>query len=178
MRNARVLEVGCGYGRSLLDVVGLTMNLVGVDQDKTAIEHAKMNLKKFPKVKLIVADGKKLPFKSGSFDYVLCLTTFANYDDKYKILREMRRVLKADGNVILSVYAENSLRERLKIYKKINAEIKEIKPNGTVVFDDFGINGYSEQFSKSQLKATFKKSELNIVEMKKVAIAYICMLSK
>ncbi|MGD0729177.1 MAG: class I SAM-dependent methyltransferase [Candidatus Micrarchaeaceae archaeon] len=178
-KDASVLEVGCGYGRSLFDIIAITNNLIGIDNDKIAIKHAKIKLKKFPYIKLLVAEGKNLPFKDNSFDYVLCLSTFANfYNDKYKILGEMRRVLKNEGSMIISVYSENALKERLRVYRKINTDIKEVKPNGTVVFDDFGVDGFSEQFSKNELLKIFKKAKLKVISIKKVTIAYICKLSK
>ncbi|MEK6932256.1 MAG: class I SAM-dependent methyltransferase [Nanoarchaeota archaeon] len=37
-KNARVLDVGCGEGRSLKDISGLTKNLTGVDHDPQAIK--------------------------------------------------------------------------------------------------------------------------------------------
>ena len=176
-KGASVLEVGCGYGRSLLDISDITKDLTGVDNDKVAVNHAKKSLRKFPKTRIILAEGNKLPFESGTFDTVLCLTTFANlYEKKFKALAEMRRVLKEDGRVIISVYADNALKERMKLYKKINAEIKGVSPNGTVVFNQF--NGYSEQFSRSDLEKIFKKARLRPLAWKRVSIAHICMLSK
>ncbi|MFA5020073.1 MAG: class I SAM-dependent methyltransferase [Candidatus Pacearchaeota archaeon] len=178
-KNSKILEVGCGNGRSIKDMLNITKDITGIDHDETAIEHAKNNFKKCPSVKIILAEGANLPFVDKTFDYVTCIGTFANFsEEKYKILEEMKRVLKEEGKIVISVYSEDALSERLKAYRKIRAEIKEIKENGKVIFDDFGKDGISEQFSKKQLSVIFKKVGLSIEKIKKAGIGYICKLRK
>lgn len=175
-KNAYVLEVGCGNGRSLLEIASITKNLAGIDHDRDAIRDARTKLKKVGNVQLLLADAIHLPFSKNSFDYVLCMTTFANfYNKKLRALREMKRVLKDDGNIMLSVYSENALKDRLKVYEKVGAKIKRISNKGMVSFDD---GEHSEQFSSMELKLIFKKVGLKIDKIKKVKIAYICKLSK
>ncbi len=178
-KNAAVLEVGCGDGRSLKEISDITLNLTGVDHDETAIENAKINLRSIPEAKIILAEAKKLPFEDNSFDVVLCMSTFANFaSEKQAILSEMKRVLKKKGLIFISVYSEDALKERLKAYKQADLQIKEVKTNGTVIFDDFGIDGISEQFSKGELESIFKTAKLRVLEIKKSTIAYLCKLSK
>ena len=67
----------------------------------------------------------------------------------------MRRVLKDEGKIIISVYSNEALKERLALYKKLNFKIKRIETNKgivTCIFDDFNTEGISEQFSEKQLK--------------------------
>lgn len=178
-KNAKVLEVGCGDGRSLKDISKITTDLTGIDNDETAVKDAKRNLKNIKTAKILLAEGKKIPFKDKTFDAVLCMSTFANlHKDKYIILSEMKRVLKDSGKIFISVYSEDALEERLKAYKQADLSIKKILLNGTVIFDDFGINGFSEQFSRSELKEIFKKAKLKVLEINKTSIAYLCKLSK
>lgn len=51
-----------------------------------------------------VADGEALPFASASFDRVLCGLGLMFFPDDLAALREMRRVLKPDGMLALSVW--------------------------------------------------------------------------
>ena len=44
-KNAQVLEVGCGEGRSLKDIINITENLTGIDHDPDAVKEAKKNLR-------------------------------------------------------------------------------------------------------------------------------------
>jgi len=180
-KDSKVLDVGCGYGRGLRYILKITQNLVGIDHNKTAVEHAKNNFKKYPKVKIILGEASNLPFKDNSFDHIICIGTLVNFGkEKEKALREMKRVLKKDGNIIISVFSEDAFSERLKLYQKLKTPIKEIKKDGTVIFDfdaSLGDN-ISEQFSEGQLKTLFKKVKLQLEEIKKVGIGYICKLAK
>ncbi len=175
-KDSKVLEVGCGEGRSLKDIFDITKDLTGIDNAQEAIDDAKNNL---PEIKFLKADGKDLPFEDKSFDFVICMTTFANFgSDKYKILEEMKRVLKNDGKIILSVFSEDAFEERMKLYKKVKVSIKEIKGT-TVIFEEgFGGENISEQFSKEELEEIFNKVELNLIEIKKIGMGYVCKLSK
>ncbi len=178
-KDSTVLEVGCGDGRSLNDIIPMTENLTGLDHDCTAISQTKERFKKYPKVKIVKGEATNLPFEDKSFDYVTCIGTFANFGKKkFEALEEMKRAVKNDGKIIITVYSENALPARKEIYKKLNTPILEIKENGTVIFDESLGDNISEQFSEEQLREIFKKTRLNIEEIKKVGIAYICKLSK
>ena len=177
--NSKVLEVGCGDGRSIKDIINITQNIIAIDNDKKAVNDATNNFKKYSNVRIILADAKELPFEDKSFNFVLCLITFANFgEDKYKVLREMKRVLRDDGKIIISVFSEDALEERIKVYKKLGAPIKEITKNGTVIFDESLGANISEQFSKSELIKIFNKVELKIDEIVKSGIGYLCLVSK
>lgn len=176
---SRVLEVGCGDGRSLRDVSEITDKLTGVDHDIAAVEHAKEKLKDIPNCNIILAEGKNLPFADKEFDCVTCIGTFANLgEDKYKVLEEMRRVLKDNGMIIISSYSEKALEERMKVYQDINAEILEVRDNGTIVFEDIEGDYVSEQFSEEELGMIFEKVGLKMAEIEDAGIGYICKLTK
>ena len=177
-KNSIVLEVGCGEGRSLRDVFPITKNLTGIDHDPKAFEEVKSHFKKYPTVKLKKADATNLPFKAKTFDFVICMTTFANFGkQKFKVLREMKRVLKDQGTIILSVFSEDAFGERMKLYDKLKFPFKKIVGT-TVYFDDKWGEGISEQFSEKQLRIIFKKVNLKIKEIIKLRMSYICKLSK
>jgi len=177
-KNSRVLEVGCGEGRSLRDILPITKNIVGVDYDKKAVSDAKREFKKYPKIKILLAEATNLPFKDNSFDFVICMTTFANFGEKkYSALKEMKRVLRKNGTIIISVFSEDALNERLKVYKKFKQKIKKIN-NGKVTFDEDWEDNISEQFSRAELRDIFNGADLKILDIKKLNIAYICKLKK
>ena len=176
--DAKVLEVGCGDGRSIFDILPVTKNVTGIDHDDKAIADAKNNFSSYPSIKILKADATKLPFKNEEFDFVVCMTTFANFaDKKFIILEEMKRILKNSGKIIISVFSEDALEDRMKIYKASGVEIKKIE-NGKVVFDESLGDNISEQFSKEQLEDIFSRANLKIDDITKVNIAYLCTLSK
>ena len=49
----------------------------------------------------ICADGLSMPFPSGHFDVVFCGFGFRNFDDQEKALREIHRVLKPNGRLLI-----------------------------------------------------------------------------
>ena len=176
--DAKVLEVGCGDGRSIFDVLPATKNVTGIDHDDKAIADAKNNFSSYPSIKILKADATKLPFEDEEFDFVVCMTTFANFaDKKFIILEEIKRVLKNSGKIIISVFSEDALEERMKVYKASGVKIKNIE-NGKVVFDESLGDNISEQFSKEQLEDIFSRANLKIDDITKVNIAYLCTLSK
>ena len=177
-KDASVLEVGCGNGRSIFDILPKTKNVTGIDHDNKAVADAKNNFSKYSSIKIIKADAAQLPFDNEEFDFVICMITFANFaDKKFKALEEMRRVLKDSGKIIISVFSENALEERMRVYKTSGVKIKEVK-NGTVIFDESLGDSISEQFTKEQLENIFSRSNLKIENITKVNIAYLCTLIK
>lgn len=177
--NAKVLDVACGIGRSIKDILPATKNITAIDHDLTAIIKATEQFADIPTVQILHAEAENLPFEDNSFDYVISMGSFMNFADrKYKILSEMKRVLKSDGEMIVSSFSENALEERMKVYKRLaELDIKEIR-GGTVIFDQSAGDNISEQFSKAELIDIFTKSELKIIDIKEVSIAYICALAK
>lgn len=176
--DSKVLEVGCGDGRSIFDILPVTRNVTGIDHDDKAIADAKDNFSNYPTIEILKVDATKLPFENEEFNFVVCMTTFANFaDNKFVILEEMKRVLKNSGKIIISVFSEDALEERMKVYKALRVKIKSIE-NGKVVFDESLGDNISEQFSKEQLEDIFSRANLKIDDITKVNIAYLCTLSK
>ena len=52
-------------------------------------------------VGLVHADSHRLPFGVGSFDVVICTHSFHHYPDQTAVLREMFRVLRPGGRVMV-----------------------------------------------------------------------------
>jgi ubiquinone/menaquinone biosynthesis C-methylase UbiE len=176
--DAKVLEVGCGTGRSIFDILPVTKDITGIDHDDEAIAEAKNNFAGYPSISFIRADAANLPFDHEKFDFVVCMTTFANFaDTKFIILEEIKRVLKKTGKIIISVFSEDALEERMKVYKATGVKIKAIE-GGNIVFDESLGDNISEQFSKEQLEDIFSRTKLNVENITKVNIAYLCTLTK
>lgn len=147
---------------------------MGIDNDPKAITDAKTNI---PSGHFSIQDGRKLSFENNSFDFVLCMTTPANFgEDKDKFYLEMKRVIKPEGVIIISVFNEDAFNERMKLYNKLGAKIKEVK--GTSILFTQPVNTISEQFSKEELEEIFNRNGLRVLEIKKEGIGYFCKLKK
>src|SRR5688500_20005542 len=98
--NPRILDVGCGTGANLkmLAAYGRTE---GVDISEQAVDFCRE--RGLDSVKLGAIE--ELPYESGSFDLVTALDVVEHLDDDVAGLREVRRVLRPDGRVLLFVPA-------------------------------------------------------------------------
>lgn len=104
--NHRVLDVGCGTGTlvMLLKKQYPSVQVAGIDPDPKALQRAKSKAAR-AKVALQLDQGfaDELPYEDGSFDRVLSSLMFHHVEaqDREKMLREARRVLKSNGSLHL-----------------------------------------------------------------------------
>jgi ubiquinone/menaquinone biosynthesis C-methylase UbiE len=175
----RVLDIGCGCGRNIKSILKVTDKVTGIDNDEQAVDEAKKEMVGSPNVKIILADAISLPFAENSFDVVVLFDTLQNLaENKVKALKEFGRVLAVDGKILISVYSEDALENRLELYKKIGCPIVKIE-GGKVVFDESVGANISEQLSRDELDALTNEAGLKITDCKKVdGIAYLCELKK
>lgn len=97
-----VLDAACGvgYGIEILAAAG-AKSVTGVDLDPEAIAAAKSRFGK-DAADLVEADLGELPFADDSFDAVVCFETIEHVEEPKRALAELRRVLRADGLLIVS----------------------------------------------------------------------------
>jgi len=97
-RRPRILDVGCGTGANLL-MLSQFGDAEGVDISEDALAFCRE--RGLEKVKL--GAGEALPYDDGTFDLVTGLDVVEHMDDDLAGLREMRRVLRPGGRVLLFV---------------------------------------------------------------------------
>ncbi|MCX8194075.1 MAG: class I SAM-dependent methyltransferase [Candidatus Pacearchaeota archaeon] len=107
LKKGKVLEIGCGNCRNLKTFALKGFDCYGIDFSKEMIKYAKKYCKKYNfKVKLKKARAEKLPFKSNSVDYVLCIATLHHLKphEQAEAVKEMQRVLKPNGIALVAVW--------------------------------------------------------------------------
>jgi SAM-dependent methyltransferase len=97
-RRPRILDVGCGTGANLL-MLSKYGDAEGVDVSEDALAFCRE--RGLENVKLGAAE--ELPYDNGTFDLVTALDVVEHLDDDLAGLREMRRVLRPGGRVLLFV---------------------------------------------------------------------------
>ena len=97
-RRPRILDVGCGTGANLL-MLSKYGEAEGVDIAEDALAFCRE--RGLDKVRL--GAGEELPYEDGTFDLVTAFDVVEHMDDDLAGLREMRRVLRAGGRVLLFV---------------------------------------------------------------------------
>ena len=91
----RVLDLGCGTGRNL-PLLPAGTHAVGLEPSWEALQRAR---RRAPRVPLVVGSAEALPFRGAAFDTVLSGLVFCSVPDPRQGLREVRRVLRPDGQL-------------------------------------------------------------------------------
>lgn len=135
-RNPKILDVGCGTGKNIEELLKLGQ-IWGLDNSKKAIEYCKKRGLK----NLKLGNAQKTHFNPGSFDVITLLDILEHTDDN-KTLIEMKRILKKDGLLIITVPAFYWLWSR---------------------WDE--IAHHKRRYNKSTLLEVLKKNNFNVIKI-------------
>ena len=106
---SRILDFGCGCGRTLVHIRSLApgAQIEGIDIDAHAIEWCKQNLD-FASFSV----GKETPpseYAAETFDFIYVISVFTHLDEDYQFrwLEELRRIAKPGGVLVVTVNGLN-----------------------------------------------------------------------
>lgn len=99
-KRGRLLDVGCGTGRLIVDAAGMYPLCVGVDPCQRMLEVARG--RGVPGTRFVCARAEHLPFATGSFDVVTSTMSLRHWQDAGRGMRELARVLSADGMLVIA----------------------------------------------------------------------------
>jgi SAM-dependent methyltransferase len=98
--SADILDAGCGSGRNLAELRRFG-RLTGLEPSPTSVQAARVR-----GIGTIVQSGiEAMPFEDASYDLTLCLDVIEHVDDDAVALRELRRVVRPGGFLIVTVPA-------------------------------------------------------------------------
>ena len=136
-QSLKLLEIGCGNGKRLLELKNNNFKVFGIDPSKSAITEAKLN-----GVDAFVGTADSLPFDDNSFDVLVfgfCLY-LCDREDLFKIASEADRVLKNNGYLyIMDFYSKDNFSnnyhhlEGLKSYKMDYSKLFNWHPNYVLI---------------------------------------------
>jgi len=101
----RILDLGCGAGVLTEALVASGYRVTAADLSHDMLELARKRLAGYlaSSYRLVQANCLDLPFDNAEFDVVVSMGMFGYFDEVYKALREVRRVLRPGGTFIMSV---------------------------------------------------------------------------
>ncbi|HXL44975.1 MAG TPA: class I SAM-dependent methyltransferase [Candidatus Binatia bacterium] len=101
-RSDSVLEVGIGTGLNL-PLYPATCHLTGIDLSQEMLDKAveRVQTLAMPNVTLKVMDATSLDFGDNEFDKVVATYTISAVPEPVAVLKEMRRVVKPDGIIVI-----------------------------------------------------------------------------
>lgn len=96
------LDVGCASGYMVSEIAKAfpQAKYFGIDIYDKAIKYAK---KTYLGIKFKIASASDIPFKDGSFDLILFYETIEHVENPKECLKEIKRVLKKSGILILTM---------------------------------------------------------------------------
>lgn len=109
----RILEIGLGNGGHMASVLKRApqMRFVGIDISSTMTTVARArheSLTGRSQFALVTADALRMPFVQGSFDKAIAINTIYFWPDLLMGLREIYRVLRASGVLVIAAITPES----------------------------------------------------------------------
>ena len=138
--NSKVLDIGCGKGYLLFEMIKLIPNLeiYGLDFSKYAIANSKKEISD----KLIFGNANNLPFENNYFDLVISINTLhcLKCADLEKSLIEMQRVSKKYKYLCVESYRNEEEKANL-LYWQVTCEAFHDPDSWQWWFQKTGYNG-------------------------------------
>lgn len=152
IKGARVLEIGCGMGlhTELLARAGAEVTAVDLSPTSVAATRQRMKLKNLNAL-VVHADAEQLPFGSKSFDFAWSWGVIHHSSRTGRIVREIARVIKPEGECRIMVYNRAGMPARVAYFKDYLFKLKFLRHSFEEILyrstDGFSARFYvSEQF--------------------------------
>lgn len=146
----RILDLGCGTGRNLVYLKNKGFMVTGCDVSAEALRISKRKVKKGS---FAHCHMSSLPFHDGYFEGIVCnhVLQHGTISEIKKAIKEMYRVLKKDGILLLEVAS-------IKSSKYKNGQEIELRTKINVG----GFDGHIPHhfFTKTELQSMFKKFKI------------------
>ncbi len=156
-----ILEIGTGKGYFALSLAREGHRFTTVDISEDEQRFAKLNFKYFgleKKTQFISENAEKMNFTNNSFDIIFSINAIHHFKRPFKVMRELDRILKAEGKIVLSDFSE----EGLEVLDKIHARD--------------GRKHQVSEFTVEDMEAYFKKKKFetrnHITRFQKVVIIH------
>lgn len=103
-----VIDIGCGDGYYLYLLLNLPvkLSLTGYDNDKIVLENAKKNLRS-KKIRLVLGTAENIQLRDESFEKIIMTEVLEHIEQDKKALKEIYRLLKPNGMLLLTVPSYN-----------------------------------------------------------------------
>lgn len=164
--NQRILDVGCGtgYGTQLFFNGG--HEVMGIDVSDQAIIYSNSS---FPGPEYFICNAESLPFKKGIFDVVTAFESIEHLQDANSGIKEIKRVLKNQGDLFISTPNPKHLKNILK-----NIIFRIPIPEKVDMNNVYHIR----EFTYDEFRSFLNKNGFNILSVYGQSIPYIPVLYK
>jgi len=94
----RLLEIGCGTGYWLSELVKAGYDVFGLDPSRNMLKTA---TEKSQQLQLIQGRAESIPFGTSTIDRLFCINAFQHFSQQEMFIKEARRVLYDGGGVLI-----------------------------------------------------------------------------
>lgn len=101
--NQAILDVGCGTGWAVAEIGHRApkTKVCGIDLSPEMIRLAERKRDGAKNIEFKVGDAENIPYPDGTFDVIMCTSSFHHYPSPLNALEEFKRVLKKSGRIYL-----------------------------------------------------------------------------
>lgn len=170
----KVLDVGCGSGIYLEEMVKRGYVSAGVDMSPAMVKDTNSKLSSYTNrlSYAICADVEKLPFPGNHFDAVICVGVLEYLKDDLLVLKELKRVVRSGGAIIFTLPNKYKIKNLLDPYYYLVRIWQYVFVNlGLKKKKNEHLKGYStnesftnKRYSLNRLKSIVRKSGLQLKE--------------
>lgn len=96
-------DLGCGSGVFTIPLSRKVEKVYGIDVQKKMLEflEQKIQMRKLKNIEPLIAKGNEIPLEDESIDLLVSINTLHEFDNKDRMIEEMRRVLKRGGKALI-----------------------------------------------------------------------------
>jgi ubiquinone/menaquinone biosynthesis C-methylase UbiE len=160
--NAKILDAGGGTGRTTLPLakMGYHVTLCDISPGMLDVAREKLSQERLlNKVEVKEADIASLPFADETFDFIVCLAGPLSLADSLKAAKELVRVMKKKGKIIVDAFGRYQAAMR-ELSKHLDVALKLVKfelNHAYDIHDDWG-----RVFSPEELKGLFERNGVRV----------------
>ena len=151
--SGKTLEVGVGTGNNI-PYYPKDVELTGIDFSEKMISKARKKYGKWDNLQLLEMDAENMQFEDNTFDTVVTSCVFCSVPDPVRGLKEIKRVCKKDGIILML--------EHVRSNKKVTGKIMDIL--NPVPLNIYGAN-INRRTYENLLKAGFSEENIEIEQI-------------
>jgi ubiquinone/menaquinone biosynthesis C-methylase UbiE len=157
-----ILDLGCGTGEGTSRIHAEGMTVIATD---LSLEMVRTAVRRFPVLRGCVADAAGLPFASERFDIVQSLGVLEYIGPYEQAVRELRRVLKPGGILVISVPNRQSLFRQLhRLERFITAPVRRLRTHGQGD-TEWEVGFHHHQWCLAEAVSLLQTSGFNVVDV-------------
>jgi len=109
---SRVLEIGCGSGKTVSALRGRSCEIIAFDFSTKAVELSRRALGKDYAGDAVVADARNIPFLDHTFGFIIASHVIGHIqkEERNRIAKEVGRVLQRGGRLLVQEFSVDDMR--------------------------------------------------------------------